>query len=89
MPAVDASAGGHDTARRRRLIDKVGTVKVELRKDACQGHGRCHALAPEVFSLDDDGYLEWNGPTEITPADERAARRGVTGCPERALSVTN
>lgn len=67
---------------------KGGTqVRVELREHACQGHGRCHALAPEVYQLNDDGYLDVDGSADIAPADEAAARRGAAACPERALRV--
>lgn len=80
--------------RRRLRLDvgqnerKGGTqVRVELREHACQGHGRCHALAPEVYQLNDDGYLDVDGSADIAPADEAAARRGAAACPERALRV--
>jgi ferredoxin len=30
-------------------------VKVTLDRDKCQGHGRCAAICPEFFELDDLG----------------------------------
>jgi len=61
-------------------------VKVLLDFGACTGHGRCYALAPEVFGTDDQGkcvLLIDSVPPEL----EDKARLGVANCPEDALSV--
>lgn len=69
-------------------IRKVATrVHIAFRSSACQGHGRCQALAPEFYQLDDDGYLELAPEAAVPPHQEAAARRGAAGCPERALNV--
>jgi ferredoxin len=34
-------------------------VRLIVHKDACVGHGRCHAEAPELFDLDEMG--DWVG----------------------------
>ena len=31
-------------------------VKIVFDREACQGHNRCHLLAPELFDTDDEGY---------------------------------
>lgn len=62
-------------------------MRIAFRSSACQGHGRCQALAPEVYHLDDDGYLEFAPEYEVPQQQEAAARRGAAGCPERALTV--
>jgi ferredoxin len=51
----------------------------------CQGHARCAAVAPQLFKLDDDGFIRPED-IEVRPEDEALARRGVRACPERALS---
>jgi ferredoxin len=54
----------------------------------CCGHGRCYALAPEVFSAGDDGRNAEVGQTVEVSADmEEAARSGAQSCPESAIVV--
>jgi ferredoxin len=52
----------------------------------CQGHARCAAMAPDIFELDDDGYIM---PGDIVVAEKDAERawRGAKSCPERALEI--
>ena len=60
-------------------------MKVIADQTLCSGHARCAAVAPEFFDLNDDGYIgfaEKAVPSEL----EKAARRGVRACPERALT---
>jgi len=64
-------------------------MKVVLDSDRCVGHGRCYALAPEVYDADDEGHcLMQFGPDDAIPADlEAKARLGAANCPEQALTV--
>ena len=55
-------------------------------KSICQGHGRCEAMAPEVYVLDDNGYLAAE-EIEVPPGLEDAARLGAASCPEEAISI--
>jgi len=54
---------------------------------ACNGHGLCAELLPELITLD-----EWGYPIlaqEPVPASlERPARRAVAACPALALRLT-
>jgi ferredoxin len=60
-------------------------VVVEVNR--CAGHARCAAVAPELFVLDDDGYLRT--PTIELPAGfEHLAQRAIRACPERALKLS-
>lgn len=59
-------------------------VKVDFNK--CQGNARCWSLAPDVYKLDDAGYI-LDGDIEVQPGQEALARRGARACPERALTV--
>jgi ferredoxin len=61
-------------------------VKVRVIEGKCSGHARCAAVAPEVYVLDDEGYLVM-APTDIAPGLEGQARRGARACPERAIEV--
>jgi ferredoxin len=61
-------------------------VKIRIDKAGCVGNARCAAVAPELFPLDDNGYIQ---VTEIVvPAGkEELARRGALACPERIILV--
>lgn len=61
-------------------------MKIKVDHKKCQGNARCWALAPDVYRLDDSGYI-LAGDIEVKPGMEDVARRGARACPERALSV--
>ena len=61
-------------------------MRVRVDEDLCTGHGRCYALAPEVYGPDDRGHcllLVEDVPTDL----EAAARAGEANCPERAITI--
>ena len=59
-------------------------MRISLQRDLCSGHGRCYALAPEVYEPDDDGYC--SPLFDVVPvALEAKARLGATNCPEDAI----
>lgn len=62
-------------------------MKVSVDRDKCMGHGMCYALAPSVFTDDDEGYGHVIGDGTVPPDQAEAARAGVTNCPEGAISV--
>jgi ferredoxin len=66
-------------------------MKITLDADACVGHGRCYALAPEVFDADDQGHcvLRYDGERgeEVPVALADLARQGAVNCPEDALHI--
>lgn len=61
---------------------------MRLRVDwpACEGHGLCAELLPEVVDLDDWGYPLL--PGEVQEQHLPAARRAVAACPALALRLT-
>jgi ferredoxin len=61
-------------------------VKVRLDDAACEGHGRCYALAPLVFEADDHGH-SIVVQAEVGADLEDAARRAAENCPESAITV--
>ena len=61
-------------------------MKVILDADACTGHGRCYAIAPEVFGPDDMGHCEVLVAEPLRHQAE-AARSAVATCPEDALRI--
>jgi ferredoxin len=64
-------------------------VKVVVDNAKCTGHARCAALGPEVYHLDDEGFNDMRGETEIPVGLEDQARDGAEGCPERAITVVD
>ena len=51
-------------------------MRITLDSNACQGHGRCYALAPTLFDTDDEGYAVLLVDGEV-PADLIARERGL------------
>jgi len=61
-------------------------MKIRIKKTACVGHARCAAVAPDLFVLDDDGYIAQE-EFEVPPGKEDLARRGARACPERIITI--
>jgi ferredoxin len=63
-------------------------MKIYLDSGKCQGHGRCYALAPDLFDSDDEGYsvLRIDG-AEVPAGMEGAAQLASDNCPEYAITV--
>ena len=61
-------------------------MKIVANTALCSGHARCAAVAPEVFTLNDDGYVGFD-EKEVPAGMEAQAQRGVRACPERALKL--
>ncbi|ONI92830.1 hypothetical protein ALI22I_01700 [Saccharothrix sp. ALI-22-I] len=57
-------------------------------KAECQGSGLCHALAPELFRLDEQGFGEAAVSDLDDPEDIEAADSVVGGCPAAAVLLT-
>ena len=62
-------------------------MRIVYDRDKCQGHGRCYALAPELFDADDEGYSVVLVSGELTDEQVAAAQLAADNCPEYALSV--
>ena len=54
---------------------------------ACEGHGACAELLPELITLDEWGYPIIDD-RPVPPALERDARAAVAACPKLALKLT-
>jgi ferredoxin len=64
------------------------TMKVIIERAKCVGHARCHTIAPDLYPLDDLGYIDSDG-FEVTAGQEEAARNGARACPERIIRTQN
>lgn len=59
---------------------------VRVDEALCVGHGRCYALAPDVFAPDDFGHcVILVEDAEGAFGDQ--ARIGAENCPERAITL--
>jgi ferredoxin len=65
----------------------VGSFRVEVDLDLCQGHAMCELEAPDVFTVPKRGKVEILDPE---PPDEALdeVRRAVDMCPTQALLIT-
>ena len=59
--------------------------KIKIDRSRCAGHARCAALAPTLFSLNEEGYIAVDG-FEVQPGEEALAKRAARACPERAIT---
>ena len=62
-------------------------MKVHVDQQICQGHGRCYAVAPEVFEPDDIGNGVELGDGTVAPGHQTSARLAVANCPENAIQI--
>jgi ferredoxin len=63
-------------------------VKIIVTRSLCSGHARCANVAPDLFGLNDEGYIELD-EINVPAGQEELARRGVRACPERALRLAD
>jgi ferredoxin len=61
-------------------------VKLRVNPIACEGHGLCAELLPELVRLDDWGYPIVDGD-EVPHDLEALAHRAVDVCPTLALAL--
>ena len=62
-------------------------MRIVYERSRCQGHGRCYALAPDLFDSDDEGYAVLL-VTGAVPTDQQAAARlAADNCPEFAITI--
>ncbi len=62
-----------------------GVLRLSVDADKCQGHNRCCALAPELFSADELGFAHVKGDGLVPPTLEKNALLAVRNCPEYAV----
>ncbi|MCB2062506.1 MAG: ferredoxin [Novosphingobium sp.] len=61
-------------------------MRIRVDGAKCQGNARCWALAPDMFELNDEGYME-EAVIDVPDGDQEKASRAVRACPERALTL--
>jgi ferredoxin len=66
--------------------EEQAAMKVRINRQGCTGNARCWAVAPELYPLNDEGYIATDG-FDVPPGQEALARRGARACPERVIEV--
>lgn len=61
-------------------------MKIRIEKTSCVGNARCAAVAPELFPLDENGYIAV-AEIQVPAGQEELARRGAAACPERIILI--
>ncbi len=62
-------------------------MKVTADFDRCVSNAVCVGIAPDVFEIDEDNYLQFR-TDEVTEDNEARIREAVRSCPTSALSLT-
>lgn len=60
-------------------------MKVSVDRSLCQNHGQCAIAAPDVFEIDDDGELTYDGAPADGLSDDVEDAADV--CPVQAITV--
>jgi ferredoxin len=61
-------------------------MKVKVDFDLCESNALCEAIAPDIFELDDDDYLQILSD-EVTDENRDRVERAVASCPRAAISI--
>ena len=56
-------------------------------REKCQGHGRCYALAPDLFDADEEGYSVVLVSGELSSEQVAQAQLAADNCPEYAITL--
>jgi ferredoxin len=69
-------------------------MKFAVDLNACENHGQCAYVAPDLFVLDDDGELTFRQKAEseyvsaeLSPQDAEPARLAADLCPMQAIRI--
>jgi ferredoxin len=60
--------------------------QVRVDRTKCSGHARCFAVAPDLFPIDDAGFVAVDS-VDIPAGFEEKARECELGCPEGAITL--
>ncbi len=61
-------------------------MKIRVDRRLCAGHALCAAQAPDLYSLDEDGFCSADG-VQVAPHQFALARLGALHCPEGAITL--
>jgi ferredoxin len=70
-----------------RLMPPTTKLRVRVDQKKCQGHNRCHQVAPSLFELDEFGNAHEIGDGRVPAAMEEKAWLAKANCPELAVEI--
>ena len=62
------------------------TTRIKVDFDLCESNAMCEALAPDVFELDDDDFLQLN-TDEVTDENRQRVEQAAAACPRAAIAL--
>lgn len=62
-------------------------MRIRVDRAVCAGHALCAIKAPDVYTLDEEGYCTSDG-APVPKGHEAEAELGAAACPERAITLT-
>ncbi|QDX20849.1 ferredoxin [Pandoraea pnomenusa] len=62
-------------------------MKISITPGLCQGHNNCSRLAPELFTLDENGYAMVRMHDTLPSELEDLAEMTANSCPECAINI--
>ena len=60
--------------------------RIVIDRAQCVGHARCAHFAPELYKLDESGYIATEA-FDVPEGQELDAYRGARACPERVITM--
>jgi ferredoxin len=60
-------------------------MRIDVDFDTCGSHGQCELAAPAVFTLDDNGFLDFKA--DVPAGQEDAVRAAVVACPTQSITI--
>jgi ferredoxin len=63
-------------------------MKVTVDFDLCESNALCESLAPDVFEIDANDYLNLK-TDEVTDDNRARIERAVASCPRGAISIVS
>jgi ferredoxin len=64
------------------------SLLVRVHPGLCEAWGQCHRWAPEIYPLDDEGYIDIH-VLEVPPELAVTAWRGARACPIQAITIVD
>lgn len=61
-------------------------MRLSIDDDLCTGHGRCYAVAPDLFDCDEEGFGQVRQAEVVGDAVDDA-HAAVDACPEGAIQL--
>jgi ferredoxin len=62
-------------------------IHVRIDPDRCVGNGRCAALAPGFFMIDEDTNKAYYEPESLVGAEPKVIFAAARGCPTQAIII--